>query len=119
MKMAKHKQVGAHGFANEIGRPLQDIRNITGTDTCLFIPKSLVPAHKWPTYSHICCKCQPQKEEKHWIRLTVGGNCINCPGNKSTPTVNLTTAKLIINSTISTPGAKFLGIDLANFYLNR
>jgi hypothetical protein len=31
---------------------------------------------------------------------------------------NLTTAKLLINSTISTPGAKFLGIDRANFYLN-
>jgi hypothetical protein len=31
---------------------------------------------------------------------------------------DLTTAKLLINYTISTPGAKFLGIDLANFYLN-
>jgi hypothetical protein len=30
---------------------------------------------------------------------------------------NLTTAKLLINSTISTSGAKFLGINLANFYL--
>ncbi len=39
-------------------------------------------------------------------------------GNKSTPMVDLTSAKLIINSTISTPGAQFLGIDLANFYLN-
>jgi hypothetical protein len=34
------------------------------------------------------------------------------------PTANLTTAKLLINSTISMPGAIFLGIDLANFYLN-
>jgi hypothetical protein len=31
---------------------------------------------------------------------------------------NLTMAKLLINSTISTPGAKFLGINLTNFYLN-
>jgi hypothetical protein len=31
---------------------------------------------------------------------------------------DLTTAKLLINSTISTPGAKVLGIDLANFCLN-
>jgi hypothetical protein len=31
---------------------------------------------------------------------------------------DLTTAKLLINSTISTPGTKFLGINLANFYLN-
>ncbi len=27
-------------------------------------------------------------------------------------------AKLLINSTISTPGAKFLSINLANFHLN-
>jgi hypothetical protein len=49
--------------------------------------------------------------------LTVGGNQIDYPGNKSTPTADLTTIKLLINSTISTPGAIFLGIDLANFYL--
>jgi hypothetical protein len=30
---------------------------------------------------------------------------------------DLTTAKLLISSTISTLGAKFSGIDLANFYL--
>jgi hypothetical protein len=34
------------------------------------------------------------------------------------PTADLTTAKLLINSTISRPGAIFLGVDLANFYLN-
>ncbi len=48
----------------------------------------------------------------------VGGNCIDYPGNKAIPSADLTTAKLLINSTISTPGPKFLGIDLANFYLN-
>jgi hypothetical protein len=37
---------------------------------------------------------------------------------KSTPMANLTTTKLLLDSTISTPGAKFLGIDLAIFYLN-
>jgi hypothetical protein len=34
------------------------------------------------------------------------------------PTADLTTAKLLFNSTISTPGASFYGIDLANFYLS-
>jgi hypothetical protein len=33
------------------------------------------------------------------------------------PTADLTTAKHLIDSTISTPGVIFLGIDLANFYL--
>ncbi len=45
-------------------------------------------------------------------------HCIDFPGNKSTPTADLLTAKLLFNSTISTLGATFYGIDLANFYLN-
>jgi hypothetical protein len=118
MKMDKHKTVRAHGFTNEIGRLFRGIRNVPGTNTCFFIPKSLVPAHKCPTYGRICHNYQPQKEVKHCVRLTVGSNRINYPGNKSTPMANLNTAKLLINSTISTPGAKFLGINLANFYLN-
>ncbi len=84
----------------------------------LFIPKSLVPAHKHPTYGHICCNYWPQKDEKHCGTLTAGGNPINYPGNKSTPMADLNMTKLFINSTISTPGAKFLGINLANFHLN-
>ncbi len=55
MKMDKHKKVWAHGFATEIGQLLQGIRNVPGTDTCFFIPKSLIPAHKHPTYRRICC----------------------------------------------------------------
>jgi hypothetical protein len=38
-------------------------------------------------------------------------------GNKSTPTASPITAKLFINSTISTPKAKFYGMDQSNFYL--
>ncbi len=83
-----------------------------------FILKLQVPAHKHPTYGCICCNYWPQKEEKHCVWLTVGSNCINYPGNKTTPTADLTTAKLLIKSTIRTPGAKFLGINLTNFYLN-
>jgi hypothetical protein len=117
LKIDKHKQVWAHDFANEIGQLFQGIRNVLGTNTCFFIPKSHIPAHKCPTCGRICCNYQPQKEEKYPVRLTIGGNCINYPGNKSTSTVNPSMAKILISSTISTPGAKFLGIDLANFYL--
>jgi hypothetical protein len=58
------------------------------------------------------------KEEKERTRLTVGGDQIESPGDKSTITSGLTTAKKIINSIISTLGAKFLVIDIQNFYLN-
>ncbi len=45
------------------------------------------------------------------------GDCITYEGDKSTPTANLVTTKLLINSTISTPKARFYGMDLSNFYL--
>ena len=42
---------------------------------------------------------------------------INYPGDVSTPTANTTTAKIVINSTISTPKAKYLVVYVKNFYL--
>jgi hypothetical protein len=114
----KYRRIWERSFANESGRLFRGIRDIPGTDTCFFIRKSQVLKHKRSTYGRIVCNVRPQKEEIYRTRLTVGGNLINFPGNKSTPTADLLTAKLLINSTISTPGAVFLGIDLANFYLN-
>ena len=40
------------------------------------------------------------------------------PSDCGTPTVDLLTAKLLLNSIISSPGAKFLTIDIKNFYIN-
>jgi hypothetical protein len=58
------------------------------------------------------------KEEKERTRLTVGGDQIEYPGEKVTRTAGLTTAKILINSVISTTGAQFLVIDIKSFYLN-
>ena len=35
-----------------------------------------------------------------------------------TPTADLSTAKILINSTLSTRGARWAGFDLMNMYLN-
>jgi hypothetical protein len=105
-------------FANKIGWLFQGILHLKGTNTCFFIRKAQVLLNKRTRYGCICCNFCPQKEEQHHTCLTVSGDPIDYPGNKATPTADLTTAKLLINSTISTPGAIFLGIDLANFFLN-
>ena len=60
---------------------------------------------------------QPQKTEKHRTRLTVGGYLFICLYDVSTPTSDMTTAKNLFNSVISTPGARFITLDLKNFYL--
>jgi hypothetical protein len=70
------------------------------------------------TYGSFVVDIKDHKEEKERIRLTVGGDQIEYPGDKSTRTAGLTTAKFFINSVISTFGAKFLVIDIKNFYLN-
>ena len=48
----------------------------------------------------------------------MGGNLIDYPGDVSTPAADTTTAKLVFNSTISTPPARFMCVDIRNFYLN-
>ena len=47
----------------------------------------------------------------------MGGNLVNYPGNCGTPTADLLTVKLPLNSVISTPQAKFITIDIKDFYL--
>ena len=56
--------------------------------------------------------------ETHCTRLTVGGNLIDYPGNVSTPAADLITLKVLLNSTISKPGACFMTGEVKNFYLN-
>jgi hypothetical protein len=70
------------------------------------------------TYGSFVVDIKDHKEEKERTRLTVGGDQIEYPGDKSTRTAGLTTAKNLVNSVISTLGAKFLVIDINNFYLN-
>ncbi len=117
IKSDKHKNIWQRSFANELGRLFQGICDIKGTNTCFFIAKEKVPKNKCATYGGICCNYRPQKDEPHQTRLTVGGDRITYAGNKSTPTADLLTAKLLINSTMSMPNARFYSINLTSFYL--
>ena len=51
-------------------------------------------------------------------RLVVGGVRINIEGDCSTPTANLLTVIILINSIVFTPGANVLGLNLKDLYLN-
>jgi len=48
----------------------------------------------------------------------MGGNRIVYPGNVSTPTVEMMTVKMHLNSVISLKGARYCTIDIKDFYLN-
>jgi hypothetical protein len=105
--------------AHEIGSLSQGLkRGVKSTNTIKFIRREDVPAGCKTTYGSFVVDIKAHKEETERTRLTAGGDQIEYLGDKSTCTNGLTTANTIFNSTISTPGARFLVIDIKNFYLN-
>ena len=111
--------------ANEFGRLFQGIgrdadgtRRVNGTDTCFWIAKKNIPRNKRATYARIVCEERPEKAEFNRTRITAGGDKLEYFGDTSTETAGLTTAKLLFNSVISTPGARFMTFDISNMYLN-
>jgi hypothetical protein len=51
------------------------------------------------------------------MQFTVGGDRINYPGKVANPTAEMLVAKMLINSVISMKGARFMTMDISNFYL--
>jgi hypothetical protein len=82
-----------------------------------FIPHTSIPKNKKPTYLQVVAAFHPEKTNPRQIRWTVGGDRIFYAADVSTKTADLTTAKILFNSVISTPCAKFLGLDIKDFYL--
>ena len=105
-------------MSNEIGQIFQGIEGIHGFKTCFFIYRHKVLQDAKVTYFHIVCKIWPHKKETHLVQLTVGGYKITFYRPVYTPTSNITNSKLHWNGIISTPGSKYLGVDVTNFYLN-
>lgn len=121
LKRPKYKDTWSKAFGNEIGRLAQGMPGrVEGTNTFFFIPYDKVPSDrkKDVTYARICCNVRPEKvNEPNRCRITVGGDRINYPFEVATPTADLLTVKLLLNSVISTEGARFCSVDIKNFYL--
>jgi hypothetical protein len=105
--------------ANEFGHLAQGVGGqIKGMDTIKFIHGNELPADRQPTYPRFVCTERPQKEEKFRMRMTVGGNLIDYPGDISIGTAEMETIKILLNGVVSIPGAQFCSADVTNFYLN-
>ena len=89
-----------------------------GTDTIKFSHPKQVPKGQTATYIRIVVDTRPNKKVKERVRPTIGGDKVDYQGDVTTCTADLTTIKMHLNSTISTPDAKFMRLDLKNFYLN-
>jgi hypothetical protein len=103
--------------ADKIGQLAQGHGKIKGTNTIVFIDCKNIPKGRKVTYLRVVCAFCPEKENPCHVQLTVGGDHIEYPGDVSTKTANLCTAKLLFNSVVSTPEAKFMTGKLTDFYL--
>ena len=93
---------------------------IEGTNIMLFIKKTAVPANSSRDikYGQIVVDYRQENTDPYQNRLTVGGDRVNYPVYFDTPTVYLTTAKILLNIIVSTLNTKFMKIDVKYFYLN-
>ncbi len=116
-------------YADEIGRLCQGVgqhptmpntQRVTGTNTMKPIMFQDIPIDCRSDVAHtrVVCKVRPTKADPNQTRITIGGNTINYTSDCGTKTGSLETVKRVINSTLSTPGAKYMTADLSNFYLN-
>jgi hypothetical protein len=104
-------------FGNECGCLFQGIRDIPGTDTCFFIELKNILKYRKITYGKIVCDNKPHKQEKERVRLTVGGARLDYFGDVATSTADITTFKILVNSTLSTEDAAMMMMEIKNYYL--
>ena len=74
-------------------------------------------------YASVICTIHSEKEEKDKTQIMFGSNLItDYPGEVSTKTADLASRtnnqNPLENSVLSTPGAKWMGMDIFNMYLN-
>ena len=63
------------------------------------------------------CDYRPLKDDPYRVRLTVGGDKLPYYSDVGSPAASLLESKLLFNSVVSTPGAKFLSADIKYYFL--
>jgi hypothetical protein len=117
MKDPRLQPLWTRDFGNKCGCVFQGIRDIPGTNTCFFTTLKDIPKDRKITYGKIVCDYKPHKQEKERVRLTVGGDKLDYSGDVATSTADITTFKILINSTLSTKDATMMMMDINNYYL--
>jgi hypothetical protein len=121
MRSTKYRQAWSFSLADKFGQLANGIgsRIKNPTNTIKFIFQHEVPTERMKdvTYLQFVCTVRPDKAESNQTRFTIGGDRINYPGKVATPTAEMLVAKMLFNNIISTKGARFMTMDISNFYL--
>ena len=114
------RETWLEAMCKELGRLAQGYGDVKGTNTVRFMSLDEIkniPKDRVVTYARIVVDYRPQKKDPNRVRITAGGNLISYPYELTTRTADLTTSKLLWNSTISTKGARYMCADAKNFYV--
>ncbi len=95
-------------------------KQVVGTNTFFLIDHHNIPIQKWKEICHtmVVCKVHLEKDDPDCTHITIGSNCICFLGDEGTNTTSLKLVKLLLNSVLSCPGARFSSINFKNFYLD-
>ena len=126
----KYKEIWNTSYCNELRRLCQGVGNgtsvtqqqqVKGTNTFRITRYEDIPVHKRRDSCHtrVVYKVIPGKDDPNRTRITVNGGDIYNAGYAATPTGSIELVKLIINSVLSRPGAKFAFFDVNFFTLTR
>jgi hypothetical protein len=88
-----------------------------GTNTIFFLSHDeirRIPKDRTVTYACIVIDHQPQKNDPNHVHITDGVNLINYPYKLTTPTAVMVSSKIMWNSVISMPNAKFGSANIKN-----
>ena len=114
-KDAVMKPVWKESMCTELGRLSQGYRSTKGTDTIQFMDHEMIkniPSDRTVTYTRIVVDFKPQKADPNRVRITAGGNLIIHPKKLTTRTADLITTKIVWNSVLIAPGARYMCIDI-------
>jgi hypothetical protein len=103
---------------NGAGENKDGTQIVVGTNTCHWIKPSQVPRGKKVTYARTVVAIRTENAEQKRVRITAGGDRLDYPGETSTDIASLDTTKILINSVLSTPGARMGAMDISNFYIH-
>ena len=76
-----------------------------------------IPGSRAITYSMIVCDYRSFKAEPDSCRLIIGYDKLTYDHEIAKSAVNLLETKLMLNSTISTPGTKFMTLNYPGFFV--
>jgi hypothetical protein len=82
-----------------------------------FIELKKIPKDRQIPYEKIVCDYKPHKKGEKRFRLTVDRDRLDYSGEVATSTADITTFKILINSTLSTKDAEMMMRDINNYYL--